>query len=59
MGARRFGPLILLLCLGSAVICARLFEVQVLQHETWRDEARNLVRQDGSDADPQLEWDLG
>lgn len=45
MGARRFGPLILLLCLGSIGICVRLFQVQVLEHDVWRDEARNLVRQ--------------
>jgi len=45
VGARRFGPLILLVALGTLVIWARLFQVQVLEHATWESEAKGLVRQ--------------
>ena len=44
MGARRFGPLILLLLLGTVVIAARLYQVQIVEHDIWQSEAKNLVR---------------
>jgi penicillin-binding protein 2 len=41
---RRFGPIVLLLFVGFAVLLARLFQVQILEHETWAREAKSLVR---------------
>jgi cell division protein FtsI/penicillin-binding protein 2 len=41
---RRFGPIVVLLFAGLALILARLFEVQILEHETWGREAQSLVR---------------
>jgi len=41
---RRFGPVMALVVLGSLAIVARLFQVQVLQHEVWAREAANLGR---------------
>ncbi len=47
MAGRRFRPLIVLVLLGTTVVLARLFQVQVLEHEIWADEAANLVRSGG------------
>lgn len=41
---RRFGPLIGLFLLAVTVLTARLWDVQVREHETWAREAANLVR---------------
>jgi penicillin-binding protein 2 len=41
---RRFAPIIALLFVGLAVLLSRLFQVQILEHETWAREAQNLVR---------------
>jgi cell division protein FtsI/penicillin-binding protein 2 len=41
---RRCGPLIGGIGLAAAVLVARLYEVQVRQHETWAREAVNLAR---------------
>ena len=41
---RRCGPLIGGIGLTAAVLVARLYEVQVRQHETWAREAVNLAR---------------
>ncbi len=44
MGARRTGPLIALLILGTAALIARLYQIQVVEHGIWAEEARRLVR---------------
>ena len=44
MGSRRTAPLILLVCLGAALVLARLWQIQVDEHAVWADEARKLVR---------------
>jgi penicillin-binding protein 2 len=41
---RRFAPIIALVFVGLAILLARLFQVQILEHETWAREAQNLVR---------------
>jgi cell division protein FtsI/penicillin-binding protein 2 len=41
---RRFGPLVLLVGLGLIGLVARLFQVQVGEHEVWAREAANLTR---------------
>ncbi len=41
---RRFGPLIFLVAFGVLVLTARLYQVQVVEHEVWAREAANLVR---------------
>jgi len=41
---RRFGPLIVLVFLVLAGFVARLFQVQVLEHEVWAGEAASLVK---------------
>jgi cell division protein FtsI/penicillin-binding protein 2 len=41
---RRFGPLIAVLFAVLGVFLARLFQVQVLEHEVWAAEAASLVR---------------
>lgn len=41
---RRFGPIVVLLFVGMAVLIVRLFQVQILEHETWGREAQGLVR---------------
>ncbi len=41
---RRCGPLLGTIGLAAAVLVARLYEVQVRQHETWAREAVNLSR---------------
>ncbi|MEM9802198.1 MAG: penicillin-binding transpeptidase domain-containing protein [Planctomycetota bacterium] len=44
---RRFGPLFVLLGLSLLVLLARLWDVQVVQHEVWAREAANIVRSYG------------
>jgi len=44
VGARRTGPLIAILALIAAALIARLYQVQVVEHATWAEEARKLVR---------------
>ena len=44
---RRFVPLLALLALSLFVLLARLWDVQVVQHETWAREAANIVRKYG------------
>ena len=41
---RRFGPLVAALVVGLALLIARLYFVQVVEHGTWAREAANLVR---------------
>jgi len=41
---RRFAPIIALVFVGLAILLARLFQVQILEHETWAREAQSLVR---------------
>jgi len=41
---RRFGPVIAVLFVGLAIVVARLFQVQVLEHEVWAQQAAGLVR---------------
>jgi hypothetical protein len=41
---RRFGPVVLALFLVLAVLVARLFQVQVVEHAVWAAEAESLVR---------------
>jgi len=41
---RRFGPLIGVVFAGLGVLCARLFQVQVVEHEVWSQQATGLVR---------------
>jgi penicillin-binding protein 2 len=47
MAARRFGPLIVLVLAGAVVVLVRLFQIQVVQHEVWANQAANLVRSGG------------
>ncbi len=42
--SRRFLPLIVLVFLGMLGLIARLYQVQIVEHEIWAGEARNLVR---------------
>lgn len=44
MAHRRFVPLIVLVVAGAVALLVRLFEVQVLEHDVWANEAANLVR---------------
>jgi cell division protein FtsI/penicillin-binding protein 2 len=44
VGSRRFRPLILCVLGLTALVFARLFQLQVLEHEVWAREAVNLVR---------------
>lgn len=44
VGKRRFGLLMAIVVLGMFVLWARLFQVQVIDHEVWAREAANLVR---------------
>ncbi|MEM6567978.1 MAG: penicillin-binding transpeptidase domain-containing protein [Planctomycetota bacterium] len=46
---RRFGPLIACVGLTILVLLARLWDIQVVQHEVWAREAANLVRSYGVD----------
>lgn len=41
---RRFGPLIATLFVGLCVVFARLFQVQVVEHEVWAQQANGLTR---------------
>jgi cell division protein FtsI/penicillin-binding protein 2 len=41
---RRFGPLIVLVFIGFVVLIARTFQVQVLEHEVWAQQASSLTR---------------
>ncbi|MFT5154080.1 MAG: cell division protein FtsI/penicillin-binding protein 2, partial [Planctomycetota bacterium] len=41
---RRFGPLIVLVLCAYGIVIARLGQVQLVEHETWASEARNLSR---------------
>jgi hypothetical protein len=47
VAGRRFGPLVVLVLVGAAFLVARLFQIQVLEHEVWADQAANLVRSGG------------
>lgn len=44
---RRFLPLLALLVLSIATLLARLWDVQVVQHDVWATEAANIVRSYG------------
>ena len=44
MIGRRFGPLIVLVGLGAALVLIRAARIQVTEHETWAREAANLER---------------
>ena len=44
MGRRRFGPLIAVVVAATALVLGRLFQVQILEHAVWAEEAANLVR---------------
>ncbi|MEM9381646.1 MAG: penicillin-binding transpeptidase domain-containing protein [Planctomycetota bacterium] len=46
---RRFGPPIVCVVLAVLVLLARLWDIQVVQHEIWAREAANLVRSYGVD----------
>ena len=41
---RRFGGIFVALALALVVLIARLYDVQVVQHEVWAREAANLMR---------------
>ncbi len=41
---RRFGPLVAVVALVWAALVARLYQVQIGEHEVWAREAANLVR---------------
>jgi cell division protein FtsI/penicillin-binding protein 2 len=41
---RRFGPLVVSVALATAVLLARLGQIQIGQHDVWADEAAALVR---------------
>ena len=41
---RRFGPLLAVLAIAILTLLARLWDVQVVQHEIWATESANLVR---------------
>ncbi len=44
VGSRRFFPLIALVGLGVVGLIARLYQVQIVEHEVWASEAANLTR---------------
>ncbi len=44
---RRFLPLLALLILSLATLLARLWDIQVVQHDVWATEAANIVRSYG------------
>lgn len=44
MAGRRFRPLVRLVLAGTLLLLARLWQVQVVEHEIWANEAANLVR---------------
>jgi cell division protein FtsI/penicillin-binding protein 2 len=44
---RRFLPLLALLALSVATLLARLWDIQVVQHDVWATEAANIVRSYG------------
>ncbi|QDV06496.1 Stage V sporulation protein D [Planctomycetes bacterium Poly30] len=46
---RRFVPLLVLLGVSLLVLLARLWDIQIVQHEVWSTEAVNLVRSYGVD----------
>ncbi|MDZ4772349.1 MAG: penicillin-binding transpeptidase domain-containing protein [Planctomycetota bacterium] len=41
---RRFGPLIGIVFAGLGVLAVRLFQVQIVEHEVWSQQASGLVR---------------
>ncbi|MBL8858614.1 MAG: hypothetical protein JNL28_08930 [Planctomycetes bacterium] len=41
---RRFGPLIALVFVGFGILCVRLFQVQIVEHKVWAQQAAGLVR---------------
>ncbi|MEO0660223.1 MAG: hypothetical protein AAFZ87_01670, partial [Planctomycetota bacterium] len=41
---RRFTPLAVIFGLSLAALLARLWDIQVVQHELWAAESANLVR---------------
>ena len=41
---RRFVPLLVLLGVSLIFLLARLWDIQIVQHEVWSTEAVNLVR---------------
>jgi len=41
---RRFGPLIVIVFIGFVVLIARTFQVQVLEHDVWAQQASSLTR---------------
>ena len=45
MSLRRFGPLMAACTILLVVLVARLFQVQVLEHDVWAREAANLSRE--------------
>ncbi|HTF89981.1 MAG TPA: hypothetical protein VK843_16320, partial [Planctomycetota bacterium] len=45
MGRRRFTSLILLVALGALVLIARLFTVQIAEHDVWTAQADALMRE--------------
>lgn len=45
MNLRRFGPLMAATLIALVVLVARLFQVQVLEHDVWAREAANLSRE--------------
>ena len=44
MARRRIAPLIAALLLGTALLVARLYQVQVVEARTWTAQAATLVR---------------
>ncbi|MFT5734113.1 MAG: cell division protein FtsI/penicillin-binding protein 2 [Planctomycetota bacterium] len=46
---RRFVPLLVLLGVCMTFLLARLWDIQIVQHEVWSTEAVNLVRSSGVD----------
>ncbi|MDG1983806.1 MAG: hypothetical protein P8M11_04510, partial [Planctomycetota bacterium] len=44
---RRFLPLLAILGLSVATLLARLWDIQVVQHDVWATEAANIVRSYG------------
>ncbi len=44
-GVRRTAPLLLLWGLALVVLLGRLYQIQVLEHEVWAEQARRLEKQ--------------
>jgi cell division protein FtsI/penicillin-binding protein 2 len=42
VGTRRTRPLVIIAALLAAVVIGRLYQIQVVEHRTWSDEARRL-----------------